>query len=185
MIKKLLLPLFLLNILVTQSLAQQNDNYLLWSANRKLTAEDFYIKTGQPELSAAFAQFSMEYSIKGYDVFTKNFNKKVKNSFIKSASSIDTTIDITQTIKYEQTLFDLNEIYARQFRKALRENRKKLGKGLAIAEELNEQVVTELAKRRLNYINETKNGTDATKQKEWEVQIEKELNELAKYSYEN
>ena len=73
----------------------------------------------------------------------------------------------------------------RQFRKELRENRKKIASGTEIAKELNNKIMTDFSKRRIEYDRETKYGTDLTKQKEWENQIQKELLLLKDFSYEN
>jgi len=161
----------------------KNDN-LLWSQTRKLTANDFVIKTKPLETTPSYGQFSMEYQISGFDFLTKNFNKKVRNYFLRTASWIDTTTNVDQSLLYQQTVFDLCEVYTRQFRKALRDNRKKIATGMQIAKDLNDHFVTEFAKRRLDYDGETQFGTDLTKQQEWEAQIANELAELKEYSYE-
>jgi hypothetical protein len=49
------------------SWGQLSDDYLLWSASRKLTAEDFTIKPKKPEIASSFGQFSMSYEINGFD----------------------------------------------------------------------------------------------------------------------
>ena len=108
----------------------------------------------------------------------------MRNKFIRSASWIDTTVDISLSLNYQQTLFDLCEIYARQFRKALKLNKKKIAKGTAIAQQLSDHFVSEFAKRRIAYDRATKFGTDLIKQREWQVQIRQELAELANYSYD-
>jgi hypothetical protein len=183
MTKFFLLTILLLNFTIVSSFGQANNNYLLWSTDYKLTVEDFSIKTKHLETTASFAQFSLDYQVSGFDFLTKNFNKRVRNNFIRSASWIDTTVDFSQTLNYQQTLFDLCEIYARQFRKALKENKRKIAKGTAIAQQLNEQFMSEYAQRRIYYDRETKFGTDEAKQKVWEFQIQKELTGLANYSY--
>ena len=104
----------------------------------------------------------MNYQVNGFDFLTKNFNKRVHNRFIKAASWIDTTTNVQQSLVYQQTLFDICEIYT-------------------IAEELNNKFMTEFAKRRIDYDRETKFGSDEPKQKEWESQIHKELTELSDY----
>jgi hypothetical protein len=182
--KNLLLTYFLLLITAATSWGQLNDDYLLWSPSRKLTLDDFTIKTQKLETTTSFGQFSISYQVNGFDFLTKNFNKKVLNRFIKAASWMDTTINVQQSLAYQQTLFDMCEIYTRQFRKALKENRKTIAKGTAIADELNNRFMTDLAKRRIDYDRETKFGSDEPKQKEWESQINKELTELSEYAYE-
>jgi hypothetical protein len=182
--KNLLLTYFLLLITAATSWGQLNDDYLLWSPSRKLTLDDFTIKTQKLETTTSFGQFSISYQVNGFDFLTKNFNKKVLNRFIKAASWMDTTINVQQSLAYQQTLFDMCEIYTRQFRKALKENRKTIAKGTAIAEELNNRFMTDFAKRRIEYDRETKFGSDEPKQKEWEIQINNELTELSEYAYE-
>lgn len=182
--KNYLLAILLLHFAAVSSFGQVTDNYLLWSADYKLKVEDFLIKTKHLETMPSFAHFSLDYQVSGFDFLTKNFNKKVRNNFIRSASWIDTTIDFSQTLNYQQTLFDLCEIYARKFRKALKENKRKIAKGTAIVQQLNEQFMSEFAKRRVHYDRETKFGADGIKQKDWAFQIQKELTELANYSYD-
>lgn len=170
--------------LILVGFAQENPDYLLWSSTRKLSLADFGIKKSNANTSASFAQFSLDYSVNGFDFLTKNFNKKVRNSMIISASWIDTTSNIDASIKYQQTLFDLAEIYARKFRKEIKENRKLIAKGLQFIEGINSRVSSEFSKRRLKYDEETKYGADSTKQQIWEQQISKELNELAAFQFE-
>lgn len=178
----------LLSLLVlftaTFSWGQSDSAYLLWSASRKLTVDDFAIKARQLESTPSVAQFSVDYQLNGFDFLAKNFNKKVRNYFIKTASWIDTSAHVQQSLTYQQTLFDISEIYTRQFRKALKENRKQIAKGTAIAETLNKQIMAAFARRRLDYDRETNFGANAVKQKEWEQQVQKELAALADYAYD-
>jgi len=67
----------------------------------------------------------------------KNFNNKVRNCFIKSTSWIDTTTNVSNSLRYQQTLFNICEIYTRKFRKELKENRKKIVSGTQFADKLN------------------------------------------------
>ncbi len=158
-----------------------NDNLVFWSSTRKLTINDFGIKTKNKETIASFGQFSVDYKVTGLDVITKNFNKKVRNYLIKSASWIDATTDVSAPLRYQQTLFDLCEIYTRQFRKALKENRKKIAFGTQFVEGLNQKAMTDFANRRVLYDKETNFGAISDKQIEWESQIQKELNNLNEF----
>ncbi len=155
----------------------QDDNLLRWDANRKLTVNDFLIKEGSGNV-LCFAQFSMDYQVSGFDFMTKNFNKKVQNYMIKSASWIDTTQNVAQSLRFQQALFDIAEIYTRRFRKALKENRKKIAGGTGFVEELNSKIMTEISTRRMLYMEETLSGHDEEKQIEWESVIKSELLEL-------
>lgn len=78
---------------------------------------------------------------------------------IKSASTIDTIADVSKSLRYQQTLFDICEIFTRQFRKALKENRKKIASGVEFIEELNQQAMSDFANRRVLYDKKTSFGT--------------------------
>lgn len=164
--------------------AQNNHDYLPWSATRKLAVDDFTIKTKQLESTTSFGQFSVDYEVGGFSFLTKNFNKKVHNYFIRAASWIDTTANISEALRYQQTLFDICEIYTRQFRQALRGNRKQFLKNTGVARELNKQYMAAFAKRRIVYDRETAFGTVTAKQKEWELQIATELEALKDFAHD-
>lgn len=160
------------------------DNLVFWNSTRKLNVDDFQIKTKNGETYSSFAQFSIDYQVGGFDFLKKNFNKKVRNYFIKSASWIDTTKNVSISIRYEQTLFDLSEIYTRQFRKLLKENRKKILTGTGFIADLNQNMLTNFSNRRIIYDKETNFGQNEKKQKEWELQIQIELTDLKEFSNE-
>lgn len=179
--------IFIISSLTTITLLGQNltnDNLVFWSSTRKLTIDDFGIKTRDNETSSSFAQFSVDYQVNGFDFMTKNFNKKVRNYLIKSASTIDTTSDVTVSLRYQQTLFDICEIYTRQFRKALKENRKKIASGTQFVDGLNQKAMTDFSNRRVQYDRDTNFGTIREKQVEWENLIKRELKELDEFSNE-
>ena len=178
----------LLTIILTFGLAltikaQENPDYLLWKTNHRLTIDDFGIKRSISNSGLSFAQFTIEHSVSGLDFMTKKFNKKVRNYMIKSASWIDTTQNVEYSLKYQQTLFDIAEIYARKFRKELQENRKQIAKGVSIVNDINAKLSADFAKRRLEYDSETNSGLNTQKQTIWDEQISKELQELADYDY--
>jgi hypothetical protein len=162
--------------------SQANADNLSWSATRKLTVEDFTIKTKDLQASTSYGQYYMDFEVRGFDAFSKNFNKRVHNYLIRSASWIDTTSDVTIALRYQQTLFDICEIYTRQLRKDLKENRKKLLKGTQIVNELNATAMSAFSRRRLAYDSETGSGTIAEKQSQWEEQVQKELAALQEYA---
>jgi hypothetical protein len=119
------------------------------------------------------------------DFMTKNFNKKVLNCIVRSASWIDTTFDVTKSLRYEQTLFDLAEIYARHFRKDLSANRKKLLKGTDFVKELSTKAMTDFAKRQVDYVSDTQFGTNPVMQERWEGIIKMELDSLKEFAQED
>jgi hypothetical protein len=167
------------------AVAQSNNEIRLWSDNKKLSAHDFAIKTQRQETASSSAQFSIDFQIRGINLFTRNFNKKVRNYLVRSASWIDTTANVEQALRYQQTLFDISEIYVRKMRKFLKENKTKIVKATALAEELNTQYSKDFPLRRIAYDKETHYGTDEAKQREWEAQIKKELGELSDFAYDS
>jgi hypothetical protein len=160
-----------------------NGNLVFWNATKKLTVDDFGIKVSNGN-SPSFAQFSIDYQVNGLDFMMKNFNKKVRNYIIVSASWIDTTSNVLESLRYQQTLFDLCEIYTRQFRKELKENRKKIASGTHFVEELNQKIMTDFSNRRVVYDRETNYGLLTDKQLFWENQIQKEHEELKDYAFD-
>lgn len=179
--KYILFFFFIFSLLHSQT---SDDNIVLWNSDKKLTVDDFGIRITKEDDQMSYGQFSIDSNIKGFDFLTKNFNKKVRNYFIKSASWINTKKNVETSLKYQQTVFDLSEIYARKFRKELKNNRKKILKGFQILDELNQKAVTDFSNRRLQYNNETNYGTIKNKQIEWEKQIQNELEANKEYSYQ-
>ncbi|WP_461790368.1 hypothetical protein [Pedobacter sp.] len=164
--------------------SQVEKEKLFWSATRKLKAEDFEIKLSSNATGPGFAQFSIDYSVNGFDFLTKNFNKRVQNYMIPAASTIDTTQNNDAFLNYQQSLFDISEIYVRRFRKALRENRKQALKGTDYAKQLNATILSDFSKRRAEYSNATNFGTNLVEQQNWQRLIHQELAALENYAYE-
>lgn len=164
---------------------QSDLDRLYWSNEDRITLDDFGIQTTSTKSGLSSASFSMEYNIHGLSFFVKNFNKRVVHYMNRSASQIALDGNEEQYIRYQQTLFDLEEIYVRQFRKALRENRKKLFLKTEVAEDLKNQIIgIDLPTRQTLYNNETNRGRNEMKQKEWEEAILKELDELGDFAYD-
>lgn len=156
---------------------------LYWNGKTKITLDDFGIQTKDASQGLSSAAFSLEYNIHALSFFG-DFNKKVRHCMIRSASQITLDGNVDQYIRYQQTLFDIQEIYVRLLRKALKENKSKLFLRTALADELREQIIgVDLPVRQAKYNNETNSGKDELKQKEWEQQIKKELLGLNDYAY--
>ncbi len=163
---------------------QESADRIFWSETRKLTVDDFVIQIAEAEGALSFAQFGIDYSVRGFNMFEKNQNKRVTNSMIRSASWIDPSGDVTQALLYQQTLWDIAEIYARQLRKAIQEHRKEIFLGTCLIDQLNDQVMSDFSRRRLKYTNETQWASKPEAQAEWELHIQTELQELAAYAYD-
>ncbi|SHI36394.1 hypothetical protein SAMN02745146_0655 [Hymenobacter daecheongensis DSM 21074] len=181
------LLLFLLLALVTlpaqaQLTAAATADYLPWSATRRLTAADFRLalraNTNMRGSSAVF-QFGMEGN--AYDLLGKRGNAVVHNNMFRSASWLDTTevSEVSRSLRYQQTLFDIQEIYARRLRQQGRANAWKIIMvGKPDLQELSAQLLKEDQQRQVKYTEETAYGTIEQAQEAWERQILKELQEL-------
>jgi phage-related tail protein len=163
-----------------------DSNYIFWSKDRRLQQSDFQIKVGNAVSSYSFAQYSFDYNVISTFTFglSKDYKKKIRNYFIKSAPWLDTTNNVEISLKYQQTLFDIAEVYVRHFRKSVYENCKKITWGKIRIEELNSQVMTDFSKRRVQYDLASNFGEISDIQKEWETLIAKELKELKEFSAE-
>lgn len=182
--KLYLIPAFLILAVSSFSQDKKNDDFIMWSATQKLSLNDFAIKIGGSKAMSSYAQFSMDYQLNGFNFLSKNFNKKVHNYIIKSASWIDTGVNTNSSLRYVQTLFDICEIYTRHFRRDLKENKKKILGGMDFAKELCANSMSDFSKRRLEYDKETDYGNNHEKQKQWEIQIQLELQELKDFAFE-
>jgi hypothetical protein len=170
-----------------QTSAFEDSNFIFWNKNRPLTIHDFKIKTNNERLvSGCSGQYSWDYNIIGAFTFglSKDYKKKIRNYFIKSASWIDTTSNTNISIRYQQTLFNMSEVYVRLFRKAIFDNRRKITWGKININELNSQFLTDFSKKRVQYDLETNYGTLINKQLEWEMFIQMELKRLNEFAVE-
>ena len=184
---KFALPV-LISLAFSLSLSAQKESdmdKLYWSAKERITVGDFGIQTRDGSSGLSSAAFSLEYNVHGLNFMTKNFNKRVWHYMVRSASQIKLDDHVDRYIRYQQTLFDIQEIYVRKFRKALSENRKKFLLRNAFADELKDRIIgIDLPKHQAEYNNDTNLGKDPLKQQEWEAQILKELDELKDYAYD-
>ncbi len=181
--------LTIITLLITCQAFSQNtstdSNYIFWSKDRRLNTNDFKINVAHIASTYSYAQYSFDYKINSALFgLPKDYKKKIRNYFIKSASWIDTSYNVTTSIKYQQTLFDLAEIYIREFRKLVYTNRKKITWGKLKIDDLNANAMTDFSNRRVKYDFDTNFGNIAYKQKEWEILIANELYNLKDFSSE-
>jgi hypothetical protein len=185
---KLILVFLIIGLSVNYSVNAQlpNSHEKIWSSTDRLSESDFQLNIEIPDSNPCYAQFSMNYSVTGFDFLTKNFNKKVENVMYTNASWLDKNASNKQNfIRFQQTLFDLSEIYARKFRKQLLLNRKKIAKGVQIAEIISNEITKELTEERAKFEKESNGGANIEVYEKWEKKIESELSALILFQYEN
>lgn len=163
-----------------EKLSATNDSFILWSSSRKLTWDDFQGNSDEKSEYKAmtYCKMSLNDSISSTAIFlniTCKFNKN--NSWTKIKNS-------DYLLKHEQLHFDIAELIIRKVRKecSLLVSSDKDGTYAEIKKIYSKYVDIEWDSLNASYDTETSHGTIATKQKDWELKIAKELKALNAYS---
>ena len=158
-------------------------NKIEWSDGYNLSKDDFQAQaTKSGSFQSATGSFYVEYEIGGMNLITnRNLNKNVSCYFQKDESYIDDGDDDStqKIIRYQQLLFDIYELQARNLRKKFFEERKTiLTKGPSV---LREEVASEHATLLSKVESETNEGSELLKIEKWEGWVKNELKVLADY----
>jgi hypothetical protein len=170
-------------IFLLTSLTGFTQNKIEWSEDYNLSKSDYQAQApNSGSIQTVSGSFYVEYEVGGLSLITtRNLNENVKCYFQKDASYIDDGDDAStqRLIRYQQLIFDLYELQARNLRKQFFEERKRLlTKGPAI---LWEEVSAENAKLVAKMESETNHGSELNKIIEWEQVVKSELEKLAMY----
>ncbi|MFI1743435.1 DUF922 domain-containing protein [Thalassobellus sediminis] len=149
-----------------------------WSANRKLTWDDF---KGEPDIISFPNALAVTNSGFGYEPGSLNLFKKgklfVRNVFYNNGSWVLPKGRTDYVLRHEQIHFDITEIYTRKLRKALIDaNITATDSNRALA--IFESIKNEWQKRQEDYDYKTKHGLKKETQEEWEAIV---ILELARY----
>jgi hypothetical protein len=166
-------------LLTTLTFTVQGQEKLEWSAKRKLTTNDFKGTRSDPrDKQTLKVGFEMQTNLKVQEIKNLDtFNGQVTNFFLPNESWIDWREG--SRLRYAITLFDLNEWKARELRKRLNENRKKVLAG--DYEDIRKKVEEEFQKMHQDYDSETESGDNIAGQLKWESRITEQLSMLADY----
>ncbi|OUJ76000.1 hypothetical protein [Hymenobacter crusticola] len=168
----------LLSFITISSRAQTATTDLVpWSAKHRLTVGDFGVKLKKGNVGKAEFQLATE---KRTNIYTHQKRIIVRNNMVRSASSINPNQHLPEQLRFQQTLFDIMEIYARQLRQATATPTTVAGTPKSPSPE--ERIVAAAAKRRQRYGVETQYGTLAAKQARWEKTIQQELAALQQFA---
>jgi len=180
-------PLLIISLLFQlNSLFSQDCSILIWQTGEKLTHYDFCIKVTHHKNSNSFAQFSIDYKPPVFGLFSNNFNRNVTNKLIREASWIDTASgSMEETVRYQQILFDMAEVYCRKFRMEILKNKRKIALDVSLIEEINVEIMKALSKKRAVFEAEYADGQDETVKIQWETWIKNELDILSDFDYHN
>ena len=169
--------LHFLSLTVTMWCFSTQSNLIEWTAERKLTWQDF---KGQPDKSSTNAaltsssiniEFGYNSSGLKYNIkcrFDQNLSwGRIKNEYILS---------------HEQGHFDIAEIHARKLNqqlKAYKFNNRTVGKDI---NRIYDTVMKEHHALQSKYDDETNYSRDPAKQNEWKIKIDEMLEELTAFS---
>ncbi|MFD0993059.1 hypothetical protein [Tenacibaculum geojense] len=184
---KKVIQLCLLIITINTIAQETNPNHKIWSETDHLKIDDFQLKIENNSNRILESQFTINYESQGFDFLKRNLNHRVQNIFIKNASWIDVskTDDIQYYLDYHQVQFDLSEVYARELRKSLLFNKKKISRGFSEVKKLHDEILAELAIERTKLNNDTNFGNDKEKLKVWKKNIQNKLVALYEFRLEN
>lgn len=157
-----------------------------WDKDYRLQKSDFGLsKKGNIDSYSVYAAcvIDFQFQMNGYQfMFTKNFNSKVKTTFTRSASFIQTSDSLIsqRLVKLSQVEFDMAELYARKFRKLLFENKNAFS-NVGFYQDLYTRIQKEHADRHSDLIENTNTGMAENRVREYQEQVLKEIDELSDY----
>ncbi|WP_421918347.1 hypothetical protein [Marinifilum sp.] len=159
-------------------------NKIEWSKEYKLKKEDYLAEApNSGKQQTILSSFTIGFQVANYSLITsRNLNRTVSCYFQKDASYIDNgdPSSTSELIRYQQLLFDLYELSARNLRKKFFVERKRLlWEGSTV---LYEEVTSEQTRLIAKVDRETEHGNNLTKLAEWEATIAEELKRLSDFS---
>jgi hypothetical protein len=156
---------------------QSEDDFIDWSATRKLRWEDF---RGTPESGSDRAALSAIMINIDFSFSNNNFKWKITCRFNKKKSWGRTKTDYI--LSHEQAHFDITEAHARKLHQKLKIysfNPKTYQKDL---QAIYQQIVKEENEMQTQYDTETNHSINKDKQAEWLVKVSKLLVETKEFA---
>jgi hypothetical protein len=161
-------------------------DYLQWSASKRLQVSDFKLKIRKGNnLNQSFGHFGLQMNGRVGDLLGKRGNLMVQNVFYRAGSYMDSTsqLGLELQLRYLQTLWDIDEVAARQLRQQLRASAKRmLLLGKPDMNDLFREAYEAATKRQAQYADETNYGLYVDKQENWERTIAAELAALQPFA---
>jgi hypothetical protein len=172
---------FALLTFINLSFYQKENEIIWWGDHYQLKWEDFKkisVPINANSLAGAASMVGVDRHI---EIYRDTFFCEFKTFFKKKESWLRKNEKTEAGLKHEQGHFDICEIYARQIRKAISEGKFKKNKMEKDCNKLYDSIIVDMWKCQNNYDDETKHHRDQEKQKEWDVLIQGELQELETY----
>lgn len=156
--------------------AQEDENFIHWSENRKLTWNDFKAPAYKLGDIAALSTTHLGFS---YSMINGKMNYHIECSFEKKSSW--GLVKTDYILQHEQGHFDIGEIFARKLMKEVSGysfNKATFQKDL---DQIYQRIVNEKETFQQLYDEETSHSRNKTKQEEWLIKIRNLLDELKAY----
>jgi hypothetical protein len=161
-------------------------DYLQWSASKRLQVSDFKLKMRKDNnLNQSFGHFGLQMNGRVGDLLGNRGNLMVQNVFYRAGSYMDSTsqLGLELQLRYLQTLWNIDEVAARQLRQQLRASAKRiLLLGKPDMNDLFREAYEAATKRQAQYADETNYGLYVDKQENWERTIAAELAALQPFA---
>jgi hypothetical protein len=161
----------------------QSETTLTWQDSSKLNWQDFKDEVDDESEAVASTATGITF---GYTIGTTNnvissFKAEVYAHFYPLRSWVKSEGLNTHVLKHEQLHFDITELHARLFRKALQELR--VGNNLKQRiESLHNQISNDLDRMQSLYDNETRHSLDKAAQERWDKEVSEGLKALKSYA---
>ncbi len=154
----------------------QHSKMIVWDADRKLKWSDFKAKRYSDVVSGAVTQLNLEVTYQNNDIknslkITCVFNRR--ESWHRDTSKYG--------LSHEQLHFDIGEIYARAFRKEVKEL-SHIRFTPQLVDSLFKKYADLLKREEERYDNQTDFGLDKIRQNEWANKVSSSLESLVKFS---
>jgi hypothetical protein len=168
--------------LVDQQIALHDG--LPWSSTRALTWVDYKGRVPAADTDGAHTAYSL---FSAGRCVRRSFDFRVTAAVLPAQSWVKPTVvaDRTRsrnTLRHEQTHFDLTEVYARRMRQYFGELYEPCLKSEVELDALAQKFVQQESDAQKLYDQETNHGLLAAKQTAWNNEVAKELESLAKYT---
>ena len=148
-----------------------NNSLIDWSADRKLTWEDFKARPDKNSPNAALTATNIKFDF-SYNS-NDGFKYHITCQFDKNSSWGRVKTDYI--LSHEQGHFDIAEIYARKLNKALKTYTPDAGKADKEVNKIYQKVMSELTAEQAQYDKETNFSINKPEQNRWLLKINDEL----------
>jgi hypothetical protein len=163
-----------ITLLLLLSAATPTYNEIVWSSHAQLHWDDFN-PVPQNKHYAAVTASGISFS---YTTNATGYVAEIFAVFDKDESWVDTNFRTDALLKHERLHFDITELWTRKLRKAITEGQYEDTEALNI---LHDRHLEGLIHMQAFYDEETYHSLNIAEQREWDLAIASELNNLSSY----